>query len=49
MLVAHTGHWALSLIYTAPVVILLVFLMIQKLRERRQERREGAGSEARRE
>ena len=35
---AHTGHWATSLLYVAPVVGLVGFLALQSRRERRRGR-----------
>jgi len=31
---AHAGHWYQSLLYLAPVVVVLVVLGVQSLRER---------------
>jgi hypothetical protein len=36
---AHAGHWAVQLAYAAPVIGLLVWLGIVKVREARQRRR----------
>ena len=35
---AHAGHWALQLLYVAPVVIALAALGWQSWRDRRQQR-----------
>ncbi|MFL5846740.1 MAG: hypothetical protein ACJ762_18815 [Solirubrobacteraceae bacterium] len=35
---AHVGHWTTSLLYFAPVVVLVGFLAVQSRRERRQAR-----------
>ena len=35
VVLAHVGHWAVSLLYLLPVVLVVVFLMIQGRRERR--------------
>ena len=34
-ILAHVSHWAVSLLYVAPVVMVVVFLTIQTRRERR--------------
>ncbi len=34
---AHSGHWAVGLIYLAPVVLLLVVLFVQGRREEEDE------------
>ncbi len=36
---AHAGHWAVSLAYATPVICLLVWLAIVKVREVRERRR----------
>lgn len=41
LLVAHAGHWAVWVLYAAPVIAVLVALLIGSLRER--GRREGEG------
>jgi hypothetical protein len=33
---AHVGHWYHSLLYLAPVVIVVVFLWLQERRDRRR-------------
>lgn len=33
-LLAHVGHWAVSLLYVAPVLIVVVALAVQSRRER---------------
>jgi len=38
---AHIGHWSTSLLYFAPVVVLVGFLAIQSRRERRRAPRDG--------
>jgi hypothetical protein len=35
---AHAGHWLTSLLYFAPVVVLVGFLAVQSRRERRRSR-----------
>ena len=35
-MIAHAGHWVTSLLYFAPVVGLLGFLVVQSRRERRR-------------
>jgi hypothetical protein len=36
LLPAHVGHWALSLLYVAPVFAVVVFLGVQAWRDRRR-------------
>lgn len=36
---AHTGHWAVSLIYVTPIVIVAVAVAIATFRERRRHRK----------
>jgi hypothetical protein len=38
MIVAHLGHWYVSLLYLGPVAALVAFLTIQNLRDRRRNR-----------
>ena len=33
---AHTGHWAVQLLYLAPLVVLVWMLVSARLRNRRQ-------------
>lgn len=40
---AHAGHWATSLLYVAPVVLVGLVLVVQARRERR--RGPGAGGD----
>ncbi|MEI7624574.1 MAG: hypothetical protein WCK06_00350 [Actinomycetota bacterium] len=35
---AHTGHWITSLIYAAPVVLLVALLVADHMRNRRREK-----------
>lgn len=35
MLLAHTGHWLLSVVYAVPVVIVGIALLVTFIRERR--------------
>lgn len=37
---AHAGHWITSLIYAAPVVLLVALLGLDHLRNRRRDRDE---------
>lgn len=37
-MVGHVGHWATSLMYFLPVVGLVVFLVVQTVRDRRRAR-----------
>ena len=39
MVLAHAGHWAVSLIYVAPIAIVAVGVGIASLRERRRDAR----------
>lgn len=36
--VAHSGHWAIQVLYAAPVIGFLVVLAYAKLKERRERR-----------
>jgi hypothetical protein len=39
--IAHVGHWYHSLLYLAPVVIVVVVLWMQERRDRRRGERDG--------
>ena len=39
--IAHAGHWLVSLLYLAPVVILVGALMVARARDSRLEDEEG--------
>ena len=39
MVFAHAGHWLASLAYAAPVLALLVWMAIVKIRDVRNQRR----------
>lgn len=41
MILAHLGHWYVSLMYFGPVAALVGYLWIQGRRDRRRARREG--------
>ena len=41
MIVAHAGHWAVSLLYVAPVVIVVGWLSFTQWRENRRGRGPG--------
>jgi cytochrome c-type biogenesis protein CcmH/NrfF len=46
LLLAHTGHWALWVLYCAPVVAVVVALVVSSIRVRRlgeEESERGAG------
>jgi len=43
MVLAHLGHWYVSLMYFGPVAALVCYLVIQNRRDRRRKRREGSG------
>ncbi|MEA2141775.1 MAG: hypothetical protein QOI64_205 [Solirubrobacteraceae bacterium] len=38
---AHAGHWLASLAYAAPVLVLLGWMAVLKVRDIRERRREG--------
>jgi hypothetical protein len=44
MVFAHAGHWLASLAYAAPVLALLVWMAILKVRDIRERRRSGASA-----
>lgn len=35
---AHAGHWYQSLLYAAPLVLLLVWMLADRMRRRRRRR-----------
>jgi hypothetical protein len=39
--IAHAGHWAVNLLYVAPLLIAVTVLGYQSMKDRRQIRREG--------
>ena len=41
MPLAHAGDWLVSLIYMGPVIVIVVWISINSIRDRRRERREG--------
>jgi hypothetical protein len=41
---AHAGHWALDLLYLAPVVFVLMAIGREKVAQRREEREEREGA-----
>ena len=41
-LVAHAGHWLVETLYVMPVVVIVVWISVKALLDRRRERREGA-------
>ncbi len=41
MPLAHVGHWAVNLLYVAPLVVVVGVLGYQSLKDRRQLKREG--------
>jgi hypothetical protein len=46
IVVAHVGHWAVSLIYAAPALLLAGALAVSTLRQRRRDAaRRAAGGE----
>jgi hypothetical protein len=38
---AHLGHWYVSLMYFGPVALLIGYLAVQNWRDRRRSREEG--------
>lgn len=40
MLLAHLGHWYVSLLYLGPVAVIVAFLTIQNRRDKRRERKD---------
>jgi cytochrome c-type biogenesis protein CcmH/NrfF len=38
---AHAGHWLASVLYVVPVVVVVVALGVQVVREKRREAHEG--------
>lgn len=42
LVLAHIGHWYGELLYVAPVVLVVAWLGLGNLRERRRLRRDGA-------
>jgi hypothetical protein len=41
MTLAHAGHWYISLLYVAPVLIVVVALAVQSRRERDEDEPDG--------
>lgn len=41
MTLAHAGHWLVNVIYVAPVILIVGWIGITSLRDRRRERRQG--------
>jgi hypothetical protein len=37
-MLAHVGHWTTSLLYLAPVVVVVAWLALQGWRQRRRDR-----------
>ena len=46
MPVAHAGHWLVSLLYLAPVILIAGALVVQHLRDRQRARRSASVREA---
>ena len=44
MVVAHAGHWTVSLLYVAPVVLVVIMITVQGRRERAQVLSEDDGT-----
>jgi membrane protein implicated in regulation of membrane protease activity len=45
MVFAHPGHWAIQLVYVAPLAALVVILIRAKVQERRERRADPDGSD----
>jgi|GEM_PF-894886 len=45
--IAHAGHWAINLLYVAPLLIAVGVLAYQSRKDRRELKREGATAERR--
>ena len=41
LVIAHAGHWLVSLAYFAPVIGFLVWLAVMQLRTRRADKNDG--------
>ena len=39
---AHAGHWIVDALYTMPVVVIVVWISVRTVLDRRREAREGA-------
>jgi hypothetical protein len=39
--IAHAGHWAVNLLYVAPLLVAVTVLGYQSMKDRREVRREG--------
>ena len=35
MVLAHAGHWLTDLIYVAPVAVVLIFIGVQRIKDKR--------------
>jgi threonine/homoserine/homoserine lactone efflux protein len=44
LILAHAGHWLISLIQFAPAIAFLIWLGVVQVRRRREPPHEGAGS-----
>jgi hypothetical protein len=40
VVIAHLGHWYVSLLYLGPVAAIIVFLTVQSRRDRRRDRKD---------
>jgi len=45
--IAHAGHWAVNLLYVAPLLLAVGVLGYHSVKDRRELRREGAVAERR--
>ena len=41
-MLAHVGHWLIDALYTMPVVVIVVWISIRTVLDRRREAREAA-------
>jgi hypothetical protein len=39
IVVAHSGHWAVQLLYAAPLVVMAVMLVVGRMRQQRDAKR----------
>jgi hypothetical protein len=43
---AHAGHWLVQIAYLAPLIVLVAMLVIGRLRDRRERRRNAGVTDA---
>lgn len=44
--IAHAGHWLADLLYVLPLAVVLGFLVVQSIRDKRKTRADGARAPA---